>query len=146
MAKRGKFSVEFEGFSDAVARIIELGGKVDKVVDKALEATHEYVTEQAREAMQPRYLPAKGRYAHGERGTLGTIVPDAKVEWSGTIASDKVGFDISNGGLASIFLMYGTPRMKKDSKLYSAFYGSKTKKEIVKIQEDLFYNEIGRLQ
>ena len=61
-----------------------------------------------------------------------------RVEWSGTKAFVDVGFDIQNGGLASIFLMYGTPRMKKDTKLYNDIYGKKTRDEIRALQEEIF--------
>ena len=56
-----------------------------------------------------------------------------KVEWSGTNASIQVGFNLDDGGIPSIFLMYGTkvhgqPHVQPDKKLYDAVYGSKNKK------------------
>ena len=33
-------------------------------------------------------------------------------------------------------LMYGTPRMKKDTNLYNAFYGAQTQKKIEQIERD----------
>lgn len=41
--------------------------------------------------------------------------------------------------------MYGTPRMKKDTKLYNAIYGTKTQKEIKQIQKEIFEEEIRRV-
>ena len=41
--------------------------------------------------------------------------------------------------------MYGTPRMKPDKQLYNLFYGSKIKKEVFKIQEDIFNDELQKL-
>ena len=63
---------------------------------------------------------------------------NADVTWIGTAAEVEVGFDIDNGGLPSVFLMYGTPKMKPDRKLYNAIYGAKTKKEIAELQEKEF--------
>ena len=51
-------------------------------------------------------------------------------------ASVKVCFDFSKSGLTSIFLMYGTPRMKPVSGLKNAIYGAKTQKELATIQEE----------
>ena len=47
----------------------------------------------------------------------------------------KVGFDFSESGSTSIFLMYGTPKMRPVAGLKAAIYGSKTKKEIAEIQQ-----------
>ena len=45
------------------------------------------------------------------------------------------GFDIQNGGLASIFLMYGTPKMAKDSNLFNAILGTRAKNTIKQAEE-----------
>lgn len=131
-----KTRIEFEGFEEAVARLTKLEGNVRKVTEKALEETHDYVTKQVQPIIRK----------HRQSGaTEASLKMNSNVEWSGTLASDEVGFNIRKGGLPSIFLMYGTPRMKKDQKLYDAFYGSKTRNHIYKIQEDIFYAEIRRL-
>ena len=72
------------------------------------------------------------------------------MEWTGDTASVGVGFDISGGGLPSIFLMYGTklhgqPHITPDRKLYDAVYGAKTRKEISKIQESAFQKVLERV-
>ena len=63
-------------------------------------------------------------------------------EWAGALLARGT-VDIKNGGMASIFLMYGTkvfgtPRVKKDTKLYSAIYGKKTKEKIKEIMSEEF--------
>lgn len=131
-----KTRIEFDGFEKVIARLTKLGADVSKIAEEALKETHKYVTEQAETAIRPHHLTG---------ATEKSLKKQANVEWVGTLASVETGFDISNGGLPSIFLMYGTPRMKKDQKLYNAFFGGKTKNEINKIQEDIFYNEIRRL-
>lgn len=131
-----KMKVEFEGFDEAIKRLTKLNGNVKDTVEKALEKSNRIIREKAGAAMQP----------HNETyATIRSLKSDAKVEWVGTEAIMPVGFDISKGGLAHIFLMYGTPRMKKDQKLYNAFYGSSTRNEIHKIQKDIFYDEIRKL-
>ena len=131
-----KTRIEFEGFEEVVARLTELGADVPKITEKALKETHKHITQQAEKAISPHHLTGE---------TEDSLVRQANVEWLGTLASVETGFSIRKGGLASIFLMYGTPRMNKDQKLYNAFFGSKTKNDVMKIQEDIFYEEIRRL-
>jgi hypothetical protein len=47
-------------------------------------------------------------------------------------------------GLTTVFLMYGTPKMTKVSKMYNAVYGSKMKKEVGEIQRAVFAAEVQR--
>ena len=131
-----KTRIEFDGFEEVVARLSKLGADVPKVMDKALTETHKYVTKQVEPIIAKHRLT--GATEHSLKRT-------SNVEWAGTLGSVETGFNIRKGGLPSIFLMYGTPRMKRDTKLYNAFFGSKTKNEIMKIQEDIFYEEIRRL-
>lgn len=134
MTKKNK--LEFDGFEQVIARLHKLDGDVRGTTEKALKETHKYITANARKAIAP----------HRQTGTTEkSLVENAHIEWAGSVASVKTGFDIKNGGLPSIFLMYGTPRMDKDQKLYNAFYGTRTKKEVKKIQEDIFYDEIRRV-
>ena len=131
-----KMKLEFEGFNEAIKRLSSLEGNVKATTDKALEKSNRIVREKAGAAMQPHNKTYQ---------TIRSLKSDAKVEWAGTMATMPVGFDISKGGLAHIFLMYGTPRMQKDQKLYNAFYGTGTRNEIHKIQEEIFFEEIRKL-
>lgn len=131
-----KTRIEFDGFDEVIKRLEKLNGDIKGTTEKALKETHKIITKQAREAIEP----------HKETGaTEKSLYTQGKVEWAGTLASVETGFSIRNGGLASIFLIYGTPRMKKDQKMYNAFWSRKTQDEIKKIQEDIFYEEIRRL-
>ena len=133
---RKKFGVEFEGFNELIDRIEKLNGDLKSVTEKALTESFKLVTPDLHQAMQK----------HKQTGrTEGSIVDNSTVEWNGDTASIKVGFNIKNGGLPSIFLMYGTPRIPKDQALYNAIYGKKTQEEIRKLQEEIFYEEIRRL-
>ena len=136
MAKR--WGVEFEDFNFYAKKIESLSNKntLKNVADKSLKKTHNYLTPQIETTFKK----------HNRTGrTLESLRKDDSTEWSGDIGSVDVGFDIKNGGLASIFLMYGTPRMKPDKELYNLFYGSKIKKEVFKIQEDIFNDELQKL-
>lgn len=131
-----KTRIEFEGFEEVITRLTQLEGDIKGVTEKALRETHKVITKKAETAIAP----------HKETGaTEKSLKKNAEIKWVGSEASVETGFSIRNGGLAHIFLMYGTPRMKKDQNLYNAFFGNKTKKEVTEIQENIFYDEIRRL-
>lgn len=133
MAK--KFSLEFSGFEELSERLQELGGDLKGVTEQALKSTHHHITPKIHNQMKK----------HNRTGdTEKSIVDEARVQWNGDVASIDVGFDIDNGGFASIFLMHGTPRMEPDRVLYQSIYGNKTKKEIAELQEKVFSRAIGK--
>lgn len=138
-----RMSLEFEGFEEVISRLTKLEGDVKATTEKALKETHRIVTQKAEEAIQKENLPAKGKYSIGD--TLESLKREANIEWAGTLAEVPVGFSIREGGLASIFMMYGTPRYMKNQKLYNAIWGKATHDEISKVQEDIFYEEIRKL-
>jgi len=147
-----KLQIEFDGFDEVIARLNKLGARTKPIAEQALKESHAYVTEQVQSAIAPHKQTGK---------TEASLQTSPKIEWSGSLGSVEVGFDIHHGGLPSIFLMYGTPRHAganqygkhgksvggtgKDSKLYNAFYGTKTRNKIKEIQEEIFYAEIRRL-
>lgn len=134
MAKK-KFRLEFTGLEEYMERLDKLGGNLQDVTERALEATHAHVTPKVENAFSKHNV----KYTHN---TMKSLRKDKKISWSGSVAEISVGFEIAKGGLPSIFLMYGTPRISPDKKLYNAFYGSKTKKEIAAIQEGILTEEI----
>lgn len=128
-----KFEVKIDGFDEVIAQLNDLEQDVKKVAEKGLKDTHSHITDKLKKAIKP----------HKQTGvTENSLKKDADINWSGSAAKVNVGFDISKGGLPSIFLLYGTPRTKKDPKLYAALYSKKTEKEIKEIQEDAFYDAI----
>lgn len=132
-----KIKLEFKGFDEAIARLKSLDGDVKKTVEDSLTKCKRAVHVNLGKEMKKHnrtYTTSKS-LNHGSH-----------VIWEGgNIASIKVGFSIDDGGLPSIFLMYGTPRMEKDQALYDAVYGRKAKAQIRKIQKDDLFNEIVRL-
>ena len=133
---RNRFGIQFPDFEDMLTNLEKVGGDSKRVTEKALIESYNYVT--------PK-LEADMRRHRRTGATVQSIDKTADVKWTGSIAEIKVGFRIGEGGLPSIFLMYGTPRMKPDRKLYNDIYGARTKKEIAELQEKIFVEEIRRL-
>lgn len=136
MAKQ--WGIDFKDFDFYVQKIESLSNKetLRKIADEALKETHKYLT--------PKIEKEFEKHNKTER-TIKSLRKDNDTEWSNDIGSIDVGFNISSGGLASIFIMYGTPRIKPDKQLYNLFYGSKIKKEVFKIQEEIFDRELQKL-
>lgn len=136
MAKK-KMTVDFKGFEEMFGKLDKISDNAKKITEKALKESYEYITPKIDNAVKPHRLTGK---------TENSLRNKEKVHWYGGIGYINVGFDISNGGLPSIFLMYGTPKMKPDRNLYNAIYGSKTKKQVREIQEKVFNDELRRLR
>lgn len=131
-----KTMIEFDGFDEVLERLKKVDGDIKGTTEKALKKTHEIITKKAESAIIP----------HKQTGaTEKSLERDAKISWTGSLGSVETGFSISNGGLASIFLMYGTPRMKKDQNLYNAFWSKKTREEVREAQEEIFFDELRKL-
>lgn len=135
MARKNRIGITFRGFEEYAEKIDRLNGDLDNTVKKALQASFDHVTPKAETAIN-RHIQT------GE--TKRTLKRSETVQWEGRKAYIKVGFEFPKG-LPSVFLMYGTPRMKKDTKLYNAIYGTKTQKEIKQIQKEIFEEEIRRV-
>lgn len=132
MAKN-KLTVDFSNFLEYAEKLDQLGGDLRATAEEALQESKDYVTENIEADMK----------SHKRTGrTEASINEDSKVIWEGMTASIDVGFNIKHGGLASIFLMYGTPKMAKDQKLYNDVYGTGTKKKIKEMQEKIFQEAI----
>ncbi|MCR0569366.1 hypothetical protein MKC54_10985 [[Clostridium] innocuum] len=123
-----KMQITGDWFSDLAEELDELTGNIKPAVNECLTETHKVITMNAEKAIKPHYLSGD---------TERSLMRNEKVQWDGNIASMNVGFNINKGGLPSVFLMYGTPRMSKDQKLFNAFRGAKTKKEIQELQEKI---------
>ena len=134
MAK--KMRLEFTGFEEYAERLDKLGGDLKKTTEKALIETHKLLTPKVDETFKKHDV----KYSHE---TMKSLKKDTRVEWDGSVAAIGVGFKISEGGYPSIFIMYGTPRMQPDKKLYNAIYGNK--KKIRELQEKIFAEEIAKL-
>ena len=128
-----KFSLDFKGFAEYAERLEQLGASLKDTAEEALTKSKELVNDQLHAEM--------AKHRRTDR-TESSILDNAQVVWSGGEASIDVGFDIAHGGLPSIFLMYGTPKMAADRNLYDAVYGNAMKKRIRKLQEEIFAQAI----
>ena len=131
-----RLKLEFEGFTEVASRLKRLEGDVKNVTERALKESRNLVTPNLHKDMTKHRRTGK---------TEASIASNEPVKWIGSQASIHVGFNIKEGGLPSIFLMYGTPRIKKDTKLYNDIFGTSTQNKIKKLQEDIFYEEIRKL-
>ena len=128
-----KLGITIDGFDSVITRFEKAGIDIQPIAEKAIKESHKLITTKAEQAIAP----------HKKTGRTGkSLQKECKVKWSGTVAEADVGFDIVGGGLPSIFLIHGTARMAPDRKLYQAFYGSGTKKEVVELQENIFFAEM----
>lgn len=140
MARKNKLTIDFDGFEILQKQLTELGGDAKQAAETALKESHKIVTEKVKAAMMN----------HRESGdTADAIISAPVVEWTGETAAVDVGFDITGGGLPSIFLMYGTqlhgqPHITPDRNLYNAVYGAQTRKEIRAVQESEYRKMIER--
>lgn len=133
MAKN-KIGLELKGFEELLANLEGLEGDVKGAVEGSLRVASNTVASNLKTAM-------KGHKRTGR--TTKSIVKKANVKWEGTTAAAEVGFQFPEG-LPSVFLMYGTPRMDKDQKVYDAVYGARTKREIAKKQAAIINGMINK--
>lgn len=146
MAKKG--GIDFEELLKLGAKLDEIAGDdgIIRAVEGALIATDKYVTSEVEKAV------SSSKFNFNRTGeTKKAIEKDYKVEWDGMTAKVKDGFILREGGtptdgMTSIYLMYGTPLIKPDTKLKNAVRGTgKHKKEIQKIQSETFQKVIERV-
>lgn len=137
-----KMSLEFDGLKDLLYKIDEVEGELRPAVDDALTQVQNYVQDQTRQAAA-KYAKGGTRYSTGKMKAA--VKPDSGPEWAGSTASVGVGFDIrkpGGGGMHSIWMMYGTPRIRPDTKLYGAVRGQKTKLRILRIMSDTLQKHV----
>lgn len=130
-------SITFKGFDILAEQLDRVSGNIKPAVDESLKQTQNLIQNQIKPTMKPH--KRSGR-------TEKSIIKDLPVHWLGNIAEIDVGFKIRDGGFPSIFLMWGTPRMNKDVKLYNAIRGAKTKREIKRVQMEIMekYISLGK--
>lgn len=135
MAKN-KMTIQFDGLEIYRKQLEQLGGgqAVKRAFNTALEESQKIIAEEATAAMS----------RHNKTGKVKrSIITHDPPEWTGDTGAINVGFDIKNGGLPSIFLMYGTqlygqPHITPDRNLYNAVYGTAVRKQVREIQEKAF--------
>lgn len=113
----------FSGFEEMIKKIEKAGGTAEKAVTAAVKEDAEWTRQQLLDFIKK----------HKETGaTEASLIPVVVESYRGKI-SCKVGFSISNGGLAAVFLNYGTPKIAPTLFIDKAF---KNKKKHQAIQEE----------
>ena len=131
-----KMSITFKGFDQLAEDLDAIGGDLHDAVDEALTESVKIIQSNLQTAAAP--YSAKGLRGYATGKMYGSIIENPQVEWKGLIAEVGAGFELySRGGWHSIFVMYGTPRMAKNPKVYNAIKGTKVKNEIAKKQEEI---------
>lgn len=141
-----KMSITFDGFAKLAEDIDAIGGDLHKAVDEALEETQFIVQNNLVTAAEVYANKGGGKKGYATGKMYNSIIQDLNIDWKGTVAEVKTGFTGEGGNFAgfmhSIFVMYGTPRMAKDMKVYNAIKGTKTRKEIAKAQEEIMVKHL----
>lgn len=134
MAKKSKFAFNFEEMASLAEHIENMGGSLQKACDNALKATHEYITPQ---------LSAGISRHHSSGDTEKSLEKAPRVVWETPLkARVSIGFNLADGGLPSVFLMWGTPKRKAsqmpvDTALKNAAFGPKVKREVARLQREV---------
>lgn len=126
-------SITFKGFDILAEKIDRISGDIKPAVNEALVETQSFIQNQLRPAMPPHRRTGR---------TEASIIKGGKIRWSWSVAEIDTGFKISEGGFPSIFLMWGTPRMEKDVKIYNAMYGMMTRRKIKALQMEILERHI----
>ena len=124
MAK-SKMAFNFAEMEELAARLETMGGDLQKACDKALHDTHDYITPRLSEGIAEHVVTG---------ATKGSLDKSARVVWESPLkAVVNIGFDLSKGW-PSIFLMWGTPKMRPETKLRNAAFGPAVRREVANIQ------------
>lgn len=134
-------NILFDGFSDLARQIDKAGENLEKAVDEALTNTFDVVQDNVRKASAIYSAKGGGKKGYATGSMYRAIKTDSDVYWVGSIAEVSVGFNLGDyrdmeAGFHSIFIMYGTPKYPKDRKVYNSIKGTKTRKDIAKIQQE----------
>lgn len=136
-----KMAILFDGFADLAYRIDAMGGDLHLAVDEALTETQKLVQENVSTAAEPYAKGGRKGYATG--AMYNSILDDARIKWNGNVAEVDVGFDLTTkGGYHSIFMMYGTPRIAKDTKLFNSIKGTRIRNQIAELQKEIMMKHL----
>lgn len=128
--------LEFKGFQETLKKLTDLNADVKRIATEAMQKSFDIVTEKARDAVAKPNLPKGGRFSTGR--TEESLVTHLDITWKNTEATAPVGFDVSKGGLPSIFMIRGSPRYMKVQAMYDAFFSDQTIGEVLNAQREVF--------
>lgn len=135
-----RMSITFNGFADALRQVEEMDpSAVKPAVNEALTETGKMVQRHVNEAALPYANKDGGLKGYATGDMFKALKKDNPVIWKTPfVAEVSVGFNLNEeGGFHSIFVMYGTPRIAKDQKLYNSIKGTRTQQSIAMLQESI---------
>lgn len=137
LSRKQMLSIDFSNFSDYAEKLEKLGADLEEIIMRTMEKAADKVQQDVQEALEPQYLPAKGKYRGKNRDTENSVIRDPKPVKRGTMIEVELGFDKTKPG-AGGFLITGTPKMQPDMKLAEIFQKKKYASDITKqIEADL---------
>lgn len=140
---RNKIGLQVKGLEELIASLEAANGSIKTATESALKSSKQIVNEGLNRDTTNGNFPAGGKYSTG--ALKKSIDKDFNVKWEGTTASLKIGYDFKKSGMASIFMMYGTPQHAPARGIYDDIYGTRTKRKISKAQAEAMQKVIDRI-
>lgn len=137
---------QFEELADRLEN--DLNGDVKKVFEDYLARVAEETGKRLHKGMsrKTKHKTEPKMRSHNRTGrTDSAIINKGVQKWSGDFVTMDVGYNLLDGGIASIFLLYGTPKMEPDKFLYNAIFGAWAKRMQTKLGKEAFEKAMARL-
>lgn len=132
--KRGNaFNLSFYGSSELLKKIDRAGGNVEEAIGKAV----------VKGAQLPKLYMMEFMNEHRYSGLTASTMTEDTIEWKDGKCRYRVGYDIKKGGMASLFLDVGTPKMKPHFFVHHAVEKNLTK--ISELQESALKDALQEL-
>lgn len=145
MAKRKTMlEVDFSAFEEYAEKLDELGANLEVIFKEIMEDNAEEVQTLTVEAVQNRYLPAKGNFRRNPSKTIDSINRNPKASVMGSIIEVPLGFDKSKPG-AGGWLITGTPKMAPDYELQKIYSRKSYEKELTRRMMQDFQDRIDEI-
>lgn len=119
-------------FQDLQEKIAKANGNLERAVERSMEAAANF--------LNPDFKVGIARHRRTGR-TEAALIEHPSVEWEGNKAMLKTGFSVRAGGLAAIFINFGTKRgVKKDPFITKTV--SRNRKKITETQQEILMDEL----
>lgn len=112
-----KLELKFSGMEAYLEQLNRLGANVKEEAEKALIESGEIVSQELHEQMKKHHVT----------GETESSIIEPKVEWKGTKASMRYGFDYKKGGEPALYLEKGRPHQKPTPVIKPAIEASEDK-------------------
>lgn len=132
--KRGNaFKLSFYGSSELLKKIDDAGGNVEDAISSAI----------VKSAQLPKHDMEEFMRQHRYSGLTASTMTEDRIKWIDGKCKYRVGYDIKKGGMASLFLDIGTPKMKPHFFIYHSVEKNITR--IMHLQESALQDALREL-